>query len=95
MLHFYVYILKCADGSYYTGQTSNIENRLAQHQEGILDCYTYSRRPVALVFSERFLSRKEAFKWERQIKGWNRKKKEALIDKNWVLLSQLSKPKTK
>lgn len=93
MQKFYVYILKCSDGSYYTGQTSNIENRLAQHQNGLLDCYTFSRRPVTLVFSEEFLSRSDAFKWERQIKGWTRKKKEALIAKNWNLLSALSKKK--
>ena len=69
---FYVYILKCADGSYYTGQTDDLEHRLAGHRQGVIPGYTHSRRPVQLVFVESFSSRQAAFARERQIKGWSR-----------------------
>ena len=75
-----VYILRCADGSYYTGMTSNLEVRLAAHRDGVEKrAYTYSRRPVVLVWSEEFWTHDEAFHCERQVKGWSRAKKEALI----------------
>ena len=83
-MDFYVYILKCADGSYYTGHTDNLEQRLAAHQIGAIPGYTFARRPLALVFCERFGSRDEAFARERQIKGWSRRKKEALIQGDWA-----------
>ncbi len=88
---FYVYILRCSDGSYYTGHTDNLESRLAAHQRGAIPGYTLKRRPVSLVFSEQFISREEAFERERQIKGWSRAKKQALIENDWerlVILSQ-------
>jgi predicted GIY-YIG superfamily endonuclease len=76
-----VYILECFDGSYYTGSTDNINKRLFQHQQGVeAASYTYTRRPVTLVWaSEETQHYYDALRWERQIKGWNRKKKEALI----------------
>lgn len=78
---FSVYILRCADGSYYTGHTENLEKRLALHAHGdIPSCFTYTRRPVELVFSQQFETRYEALASERQIKGWSRKKKTALIE---------------
>ena len=87
---FYVYILRCADGSYYTGHTDNLESRLAAHQTGQIPGYTLTRRPVQLAFVEEFPSREDALGRERQIKGWTRAKKEALIERDWglVLLSQ-------
>ena len=89
---FYVYILRCADGSYYAGHTDNLEARLAVHRTGALRGYTYSRRPVRVVFRQQFLSRDEAFMAERQIKGWSRRKKEALIWGDWSSLRRLSQP---
>lgn len=75
-----VYILKCSDGSYYTGSTKDLEGRLREHQTGAHpEAYTYSRRPVELVWSEVTESYPEAFQWEHRIKGWSRAKKEALI----------------
>ena len=94
-LAFYVYILRCADGSYYTGHTDNLEVRLAAHQSGEMKGYTFTRRPVALVFTEQFLPRQDAFERERQIKGWTRAKKEALIEGDWERLIELSRMRDK
>jgi len=75
-----VYILECSDGSYYTGSTKDLEGRLREHETGVhSDSYTYSRRPVKLVWSEITETYPEAFQWEHRIKGWSRAKKEALI----------------
>ena len=75
-----VYILKCSDGSYYTGLTKDLDGRIREHEAGARpDSYTFSRRPVKLVWSVVTDSYQEAFQWERKIKGWNRAKKEALI----------------
>ena len=71
---FYVYILECSDGSYYTGHTDDLEKRLETHNSGELDGYTKNRRPLTLVFLQEFPSRDEAFAAERQIKGWTRRK---------------------
>lgn len=92
---FWVYILKCHDGSYYTGHTDNLEKRIAQHHIGLLECYTESRRPVELVFSQECGTREEALRAEFQIKGWTRRKKEALIQQNWKALKYFSKGKNK
>lgn len=80
---FYAYLLKCADGFYYTGHTDNLEMRLGQHQSGHFGGYTSTRRPVALVWSSRFQTREDAFAFEQRIKGWSRAKKEALIAGDW------------
>jgi putative endonuclease len=89
---FWVYILKCADNSYYTGHTDNLENRFMQHQNKIYPtCFTATRLPVELVFSQEFSNRVEALASERQIKGWSRKKKEALIKGDWEKLSIYAK----
>ncbi|MDO8751776.1 MAG: GIY-YIG nuclease family protein [Dehalococcoidia bacterium] len=90
-MSFYVYILQCSDGSYYTGHTDNLEQRIAAHQRGEISGYTAVRRPVKLVFVQDFPSREEAFQVERQVKGWARQKKEALIQHNWDRLRQLAK----
>ena len=88
---FFVYILRCADGSYYTGHTDNLEARVAGHHQGMVPGYTHSRRPVSLVFAEMFSSRDEALARERQIKGWSRAKKQALIKEEWHKLVELSR----
>jgi len=76
-----VYILECSDGSYCTGSTADINKRLWQHEQGVeASSYTYSRRPVKLVWtSDETQHYYDALKWERQIKGWRRAKKQALI----------------
>jgi len=75
----WVYILRCADRSYYTGHTDNLEERIAKHQVGEIEGYTSTRRPVRLLFSEEFSTRAETLAVERRIKGWSRRKKEVLI----------------
>ncbi len=88
----FVYILQCNDGSYYTGQTWDLAKRLSEHQQGaIVNCYTFTRRPVQLVFYDEFPSKDSALQMEHQIKKWSRKKKEALIAKDWSALPRLSK----
>ena len=75
-----IYILKCSDGTYYTGLTKDLDGRVFEHQMGINpESYTYGRRPIKLVWSIITESYPEAFQWENQIKGWSRAKKEALI----------------
>ncbi len=88
---FWAYILHCADGSYYTGHTDHLENRIADHQHGRLRGYTINRRPIRLVWSQDFPSRHEALQAERQIKGWSRAKKKALIEGRWDEISRLAK----
>ncbi|MCX6316244.1 MAG: GIY-YIG nuclease family protein [Bacteroidetes bacterium] len=76
----WMYILECADGSYYTGSTNNLELRIMQHQQGLGANHTRKRLPVKLVYSEAFDRLDEAFYREKQVQGWSRKKKEALIN---------------
>jgi tRNA/rRNA methyltransferase len=90
-MSFHIYILQCADGSYYTGHTDNLESRLAAHESGAVAGYTRSRRPVSLVFSDSFTTRADALERERQIKRWSRRKKQALIDGDWALLQTLAR----
>ena len=86
----WVYILRCCDGSYYTGKTQNLELRIAQHQNGTYKGYTSKRRPVELVYAQGFPTYIEAIRAEHQIKGWSRAKKEALIRDDFELLHDLS-----
>lgn len=86
----FVYILKCSDGSYYTGSTRNIEQRFKQHQIGIGSQYTKTRLPVELVYLEEYSRVDEAFYREKQVQGWSRKKKEALMNSNWKKLHKLA-----
>ena len=90
----WLYILKCANNSYYTGSTHNLELRLAQHQAGEGGDYTSKRLPVALVYSCEFESEHEAFLRERQVKSWSRGKKEALIRGDFEALARLSKSRS-
>ncbi|WP_374137394.1 GIY-YIG nuclease family protein, partial [Sphingomonas sp.] len=91
-MSFYAYMLRCADGSFYVGHTDNLEQRIAQHQHGEIVGYTQGRRPVELVWSEYFQTRLEALEVERQIKGWTRRKKQALIDSDWATLHDAAIP---
>jgi putative endonuclease len=90
-MSFWVYILKCADGLYYTGHTDNLEKRIGEHRSGAFGGYTSTRLPVELVFSQDFSSREEALTSERQIKGWSRKKKEAMMRGDWDEVSRLAR----
>jgi putative endonuclease len=76
----YMYILLCSDGSYYTGSTTDLERRLAQHQAGEGANHTKKRLPVKLVYYEEYDRIDMAFYREKQVQGWSRKKKEALIN---------------
>lgn len=76
----YTYILKCSDGTFYTGWTNDLEKRLKAHNEGKGAKYTKARRPVTLVYYECFFSKEEAMKREYEIKHLTRKKKEKLIE---------------
>ncbi|MBV4360322.1 GIY-YIG nuclease family protein [Pinibacter aurantiacus] len=92
--NYHVYILKCRDDSYYVGVTNNLERRLYEHNEGFNDhCYTNDKRPVVLVYSELYSDIKRAILREKQLKGWSRKKKEALFNSDWEQIKQLSKSK--
>ena len=88
---FWAYMLRCADRSYYVGHTDDLEARFAGHQSGLIRGYTQNRRPVELVWSQEFAERDEAFRAERQIKGWSRAKKQALISGDWGSLQRLAK----
>ena len=85
-MSFYVYILRCSDGSYYVGHTDDLETRVAAHNRGEIEGYTRGRRPVRLVFADGFPSREDALWRGRQIKGWSRAKKEALVKGKWARL---------
>jgi len=86
----YVYILRCSDNSFYVGSTLNLKGRVRAHNQGWGAAYTFRRRPVRLVYSEMFQSEAEAVARERQVKGWSRAKKEALVAGNLQKLKRLS-----
>jgi putative endonuclease len=89
----FVYMLRCADGSFYVGSATgdDLTRRIAEHQSGYYHGYTSTRRPVTLVWSEHFLRITDAIAVERQIKAWSRAKKEALIKGDWSAIEQFSK----
>jgi predicted GIY-YIG superfamily endonuclease len=91
-LAFWAYILRCADGRYYTGQTDDLVQRVAQHEAGGYCDFTSRRRPLQLIWSQEFGSRIEALEAERRIKPWSRAKKEALIRGDWAALSYFARP---
>ena len=89
---YYVYLLNCKDDSFYVGMTSNLEERLLQHNTGKFpDAYTFNRRPVELMWAQQFIDPNTASELEKKLKGWSRKKKSALILKDWDKLQKLSK----
>ena len=92
-MDFYTYLLRCSDGHYYAGHTDDLDARIAQHQSGAVPGYTQKRRPVRLLWADRFADRDSAFAAERQIKGWSRAKKEALVRGDWETLRELAKRK--
>ena len=94
MKFYFVYILKCSDSSYYVGITSNLDRRVTEHNAGkYSDAYTFSRRPVELVWYQEFLEPNQAISFEKKIKKWSRAKKEAVIKGEWDLLPILAECK--
>ncbi|QCE43071.1 GIY-YIG nuclease family protein [Psychroserpens sp. NJDZ02] len=88
----YVYILKCSDNTYYTGVTSNLNNRLIEHKYGkYSESYTYSRRPITLEFYAEFTDINIAISTEKQIKKWSKSKKLALINNEFEKLANLAR----
>ena len=89
----FVYMLRCADGTFYVGSArgDDLEKRVMEHETGAYPGYTYTRRPVRLVWSEHFQQITDAVAAERKIKGWSRAKKEALIRGDWDEIKLLAK----
>lgn len=90
MIQGYMYILLCNDGTYYTGSTNNLDMRIKQHQAGKGANHTRKRLPVKLLYFESFQRIDQAFYREKQVQGWSRKKKEALMNGKYDKLSSLS-----
>ena len=88
---FFMYILRCADDSYYVGHTDDLEIRMAQHHSGLGSAHTRRHLPVTLVWHQEFESRVEALEMERRVKGWRREKKQALIEGRMEDLRRLSR----
>lgn len=86
-----MYILECADGSYYVGSTRDLDYRVWLHDIGEGATYTRKRRPVKLVYCEEFVSVAEAFAREKQVQGWSRAKRRALIEYRGEALPDLSR----
>lgn len=92
MQEYYVYIVRCSDGSYYTGVTNDPEQRIAEHNAGLSSkAYTFKRRPVELVYLTMFTEVDQAITWEKIVKRWRRAKKEALIRREFERLVDLSR----
>jgi putative endonuclease len=93
----WAYMLRCADDSYYVGSTSHedVEVRVWKHNVGVFESYTSKRRPVTLVWSDWFADLRDAHAFERQVKGWSRAKKEALIARDYAKLQLLAKRPSK
>ena len=91
-MQFWVYILRCRDGSYYTGHTDDLQVRLWQHEEGLGADWTRRRRPVELVWCDWAPTRYEALEFERRVKNWSRAKKEAMMTGDWERVSWLARP---
>ena len=90
--YYYVYIVKCADGSYYTGFTNDPYRRLEEHNSGVYGrSFTFKRRPVVLVYVKAFSDPLEGIEFEKQVKRWSKAKKEALIAGDIDLLKLLSR----
>ena len=86
----WMYLLECADGSFYAGSTWNLEHRVWQHEQGEGSAYTRHRLPVRLVFSAEFDRVDDAYAFEKQVQGWSRAKRLALIEGRWEALPGLS-----
>jgi putative endonuclease len=90
---YFVYIVQCTDGFYYTGVTNDLERRVNEHNNGLIEGFTSKRLPVKLMHHQGFQNIDDAIRAEKQIKGWSRKKKEALIKSDFDSLIILSKSK--
>ena len=90
-MSFWAYMLHCADRSFYVGHTDDLDVRVATHQSGLIKGYTSKRLPVKLVWADEFPTRYLALQAERQIKGWSRAKKMALIRGDWTTISALAR----
>ena len=94
MKKYTVYIVECSDNSYYTGVTNNLKRRINEHNEGKdVKAYTYNRRPVILKYFTDFTNSIDAIRFEKQVKGWRRAKKEALINGEFEKLVKLARKK--
>ena len=92
MKSYYVYLLLCADFSFYVGVTRDADRRVAQHNDGWdPDCYTHFRRPVVLAKAWEFNDIRQAIDWEKQLKRWSRRKKIALIGDDWVTVCKFAR----
>lgn len=89
----YTYILECSNGQYYVGSTKDLERRLQEHQAGMGANFTRKHLPVKLVYYEEFQTVEQAYRRERQLHGWSRAKKEALIKGEFDKLPELSASK--
>jgi predicted GIY-YIG superfamily endonuclease len=90
-MSFWAYMLHCDDRSFYVGHTDALEQRVAQHEQGLGGSHTATRLPVKLVWSQEFGTRVEALEAERKLKGWSRAKKLALIRGDWAMISALAR----
>jgi putative endonuclease len=88
---YYVYLLRCIDGTFYTGITNDVVRRYAEHCSGYNEkCYTHTRRPLRLVYAGEFDRPDDAIAFEKQVKGWSHKKKRAFAEQDWPLLTRLA-----
>ncbi len=93
--HYWVYIVRCRDSKYYTGVTNDLDRRLKEHNEDLNPkCYTHERRPVELMYEEHFHDINQAIAWEKQLKGWSRKRKEALFRRDIEEMKRLARSKS-
>jgi putative endonuclease len=92
---FWTYMLHCAGGAFYVGHTDDLEQRVAEHEQGAVAGFTRDHLPVRLVWSEPFASREDALTMERRLKGWGRAKKMALIRNDWDRISLLARGRPK
>lgn len=90
-MSFWVYMLRCENGSIYVGQTDDLERRLAEHGDGVGGAYTAENHPVQALWAQEFPTRVEAMTRERQIKNWSRAKKEALARGDWEAISRAAR----
>jgi putative endonuclease len=92
MKGYFVYMLRCFDGTFYVGVTNNVDRRVAEHRLGIHpECYTYSRRPLLLVSVNEFAWIHEAIAFEKQLKRWSHRKKRAFAEKSWGELKRFAR----
>jgi predicted GIY-YIG superfamily endonuclease/proteasome lid subunit RPN8/RPN11 len=91
---FWAYMLHCRGGVLYTGHTDDLERRIGEHRSGLVPGFTQDMHPLEFVWSQEFVTREEAIRAERQIKGWSRRKKLALIRGDWEEISRLAKGKS-